>query len=453
MATFRRITVLGVLDSQDIVFDLKVSPFFIVGPNGTGKSTALKILHFLLTSQWRKLKDMPFAGLDVEYDDDSTHMYVIQDLEQIVRIQSILVRSIRRASRDPAGLVPTDWKTAEAILLGRHKSSVRINRNLSEKYIERLSEEYESNALLINTAASEGHNNVLYFPTYRRVERDLKELFEDDESSSFENDEKVITPEIVDRFQNFGEVVGFGGQDIREALTEVSSAIADASRKALNEHSVRFLEVLSTGRREDTSLVREMVKSKTNTDRMLSRITALSELPIDEEGIRSALAELREKLTRPMPGRPDKKQEMLLFYLVELIGLTRRIDELSSPLRSFAGVIDKYLTSSKLVYVRDSDNHLVIEDHSKKEIELDQLSSGEKQILAFFTFFMLKDRGKNCKFVIIDEPELSLSVSWQKTLIGDLLSLSPNSYIVSATHSPFIFDRFPMENVKSLGVL
>jgi hypothetical protein len=88
-------------------------------------------------------------------------------------------------------------------------------------------------------------------------------------------------------------------------------------------------------------------------------------------------------LTRPKPGRPDKQQEMLLFYLAELIGLTRRIDELSAPLRGFARVIEKYLSSSKKVYVRDSDNRLVIEDEHGNEIEPDQLSSGEKQILSF----------------------------------------------------------------------
>jgi hypothetical protein len=143
-----------------------------------------------------------------------------------------------------------------------------------------LAEEYVSNALLINAAANHGHGNVLYFPTYRRVERDLKELLEDDEQLSFEEDEEVITPEIVDRFESFGEVVGFGGQDIRQSLTEVSTEIAEASRKALNEHSVRFLEVLSTDRREDTSLVRKLVKSQTNTDRMLSRITALGVYPL-----------------------------------------------------------------------------------------------------------------------------------------------------------------------------
>jgi predicted ATP-binding protein involved in virulence len=66
---------------------------------------------------------------------------------------------------------------------------------------------------------------------------------------------------------------------------------------------------------------------------------------------------------------------------------------------------------------------------------------------------MLKERGRNCRYIIIDEPELSLSVSWQKTLISDLLTLSPKSYIVSATHSPFIFDSFGLENVKSLGAL
>lgn len=52
--------------------------------------------------------------------------------------------------------------------------------------------------------------------------------------------------------------------------------------------------------------------------------------------------------------------------------------------------------------------------------------------------------------VLLDEPELSLSVSWQKSLISDILSTSNCRYVAIATHSPFIIENFSFENVLAL---
>ncbi|WP_111874865.1 AAA family ATPase [Aeromonas bivalvium] len=49
--------------------------------------------------------------------------------------------------------------------------------------------------------------------------------------------------------------------------------------------------------------------------------------------------------------------------------------------------------------------------------------------------------------VLIDEPELSLHVSWQKVFLPELISISDNVGFKSilATHSPFIVgDRFDL---------
>ncbi|WP_407267499.1 AAA family ATPase [Tenacibaculum maritimum] len=45
--------------------------------------------------------------------------------------------------------------------------------------------------------------------------------------------------------------------------------------------------------------------------------------------------------------------------------------------------------------------------------------------------------GINKPLVIIDEPELSLSIDWQESILSDILKSSNNGLIV-ATHSPFI---------------
>ncbi|MBO1363445.1 ATP-binding protein [Prevotella sp. A2931] len=70
-------------------------------------------------------------------------------------------------------------------------------------------------------------------------------------------------------------------------------------------------------------------------------------------------------------------------------------------------------------------------------IPLDALSSGEKQILLILLrVFLLK--GKEA-FVLLDEPENSLDISWQFELINILVKLNPNAQYFITTHSPSIF--------------
>jgi predicted ATPase len=67
------------------------------------------------------------------------------------------------------------------------------------------------------------------------------------------------------------------------------------------------------------------------------------------------------------------------------------------------------------------------------------LSSGEKQIISLFSHIYLS--GAPGYIVIIDEPELSLSVPWQKRFLPDILDTSRCNGLIAVTHSPFIYDN------------
>ena len=86
-------------------------------------------------------------------------------------------------------------------------------------------------------------------------------------------------------------------------------------------------------------------------------------------------------------------------------------------------------------------------DSSKLKIDL--LSSGEKQLLLLFCN-LLPARDKTSIF-IIDEPEISLNVEWQRELIHALLELTEESKIqfIFATHSIELTTQYE-ENVVDL---
>lgn len=73
----------------------------------------------------------------------------------------------------------------------------------------------------------------------------------------------------------------------------------------------------------------------------------------------------------------------------------------------------------------------------KTSIDADKLSSGEKQLLIILLTVLLEDGQEYV--LMMDEPEISLHISWQYELLNWILQLNPNVQIILTTHSPSIF--------------
>ena len=73
-------------------------------------------------------------------------------------------------------------------------------------------------------------------------------------------------------------------------------------------------------------------------------------------------------------------------------------------------------------------------------LSLKELSSGEKQevILLYELLFKIKPKS----LVLIDEPEISLHIAWQKEFLNDLQKIAnlQKFKVVVATHSPQIIN-------------
>lgn len=67
------------------------------------------------------------------------------------------------------------------------------------------------------------------------------------------------------------------------------------------------------------------------------------------------------------------------------------------------------------------------------------LSSGEKQLLIILLTVLTQDQEPS--ILIMDEPELSLHLKWQASLIENIRTLNPNCQIIIATHAPGIIKR------------
>lgn len=112
--------------------------------------------------------------------------------------------------------------------------------------------------------------------------------------------------------------------------------------------------------------------------------------------------------------------------------------DLISKLDLFTRIINNRLTFKHINISRDSGFNIVDNDNPKKTLNLSQLSSGEKQEIVLFYDLIFSTKEK--LLLLIDEPEISLHISWQKKFLDDLLEVAKHSNIqvIVATHSPQI---------------
>lgn len=134
-----------------------------------------------------------------------------------------------------------------------------------------------------------------------------------------------------------------------------------------------------------------------------------------------------------------------------------QIDEnmINIRMKRFKDAFDFMFETKKYIGVNtESSEKKVIFEEYGKEVSLDKLSSGEKQII-FRGSFLLKDKNSSKgAIVLIDEPEISLHPNWQlkildyyKRLFTDE-SATQTSQIFFVTHSPFIIHNSNRNNDK-----
>ena len=126
----------------------------------------------------------------------------------------------------------------------------------------------------------------------------------------------------------------------------------------------------------------------------------------------------------------------MMYYRMSMIDASaEKQAEMKARIEDFRSVINGLF--------QETEKHIEIEGNkfnivSKgKILPIDALSSGEKQILLIMLRVFLLE-GKE-SYVLLDEPENSLDISWQYKLIDTLTKLNPNAQFFIATHSPSIF--------------
>ncbi|EJB0234073.1 TPA: ATP-binding protein [Vibrio vulnificus] len=107
-----------------------------------------------------------------------------------------------------------------------------------------------------------------------------------------------------------------------------------------------------------------------------------------------------------------------------------------SQVNIFKKVVNGLFKDEGKVFDINESGDIVVKYRDLK-ISLSELSSGEKQLLIILLKVLNNSIFKPC-IIFMDEPEISLHVSWQNKLIESIRRIAPNSQIIIVSHSPAV---------------
>lgn len=133
---------------------------------------------------------------------------------------------------------------------------------------------------------------------------------------------------------------------------------------------------------------------------------------------------------------------LLKLYVDDMLLKLEPIDYIFSKIELFENIINESVLSfKKIIFSRDDGFYLISNNGSR--IDYDLLSSGEKNQLIMI--FNLIFNSHSYDVVLIDEPEISLHVSWQSNFINSILKIKNINLfdnVIISTHSPTIIGNY-----------
>jgi predicted ATP-binding protein involved in virulence len=140
-----------------------------------------------------------------------------------------------------------------------------------------------------------------------------------------------------------------------------------------------------------------------------------------------------------IPEYNASKSDVLSVYLEDSEKKTAAFDALVTKINLFVSILNEKRLIHKNIKV-DAVNGFAFVVDNGQILSLTSLSSGEQEEIVLLYELLFK--AKPNALILIDEPEISLHVSWQKTFVSDLLAILKIKQIsvLLATHSPQIIN-------------
>lgn len=430
MFTLRKIEIYGFQSTdRQAVISLSENPVSVIyGENGCGKTTFLKLIYGFLNRKSAILRDAHVAKMVVTYLENSN-----EEKKVSVELKKMNV-VLENRDNDLIEVESYDWSELEQSSLVDSKSlSLGVERGVT------------SQALKVEV---KDIVRFLAHPKYRGLFRHM---------------DRVDFAEELNRF-------------MRNFQSRQSSRIRRNSVQLDEQHS--YLQSIKMDHIEDMLLSRYQHVRSMATDRIQNALFDTLSLVIDPAGQKNnILPSIPEDFANLLIQNKDRIIEALddgfdnnfksqvisilmevnnkdeAFGLLEnrllsqlIINMIKELEyekQLLGSINILVDTFNEYLVGNKKLVVTMHEIYVEVEG-GRHTVSV--LSSGERHILTFLSLVVIA--GSECDFIIIDEPEISLNIKWQRTLMSLLQKLAPKTQIIVASHSSIIAKKIPTSLVE-----
>lgn len=442
----RKYVISGLFGYKNFELSFDDSIKILIGENGYGKTTVLNSLAFLLKGEYKNLSRIKFSEIIIDFDDSHIYEFSYNDLRSYIqyldkqreredgivsyikgRLDSSSINQLIKIAKTNEDEFSEALKKNE-ILNGLPTSFVyQALLELSER--ETKYKVFTDMATYVN---STGYK-ILYYPTYRRVEVDLKNIIENFHESRHLSRIQQEQNELL----GVNSIIKFGMDDVENRRRKICEEISKSSISGFAAVSGGMISKL---------LVNEFSNNVIHQFDINEIKIVLSRVGenMSQKDKDSILSQIEEDPSL------NQQSPYLKYFLDQLLTVYKKQEKYDTAIKQFVSTCNKYLSEKEFTYDESTVSLLLQRKghQSKEELFLSQLSSGEKQIVSIFSQLYLEPDKKY--IVLFDEPELSLSIYWQEKLLPDMLNSGRCIFMLAVTHSPFIFNNELKTNVVGL---
>lgn len=422
----------GLFD-YDIKLDNAENITILTGPNGYGKTSILNIIYHFFNLQIFYFQKLSFEQINFEFSEGKRIEITKKENKKKSKIQ--LPRLI--------------WVDCEIEIID-------ITINLFENGIKKASFVYD------NELRREIANELRNFFPIKQITEDLWYKIRTEEPLTFDeilNDNKERLPD--------------------EVLSVIKKQIAEKNNliiKLLNNSNVYLIKeqrllrrVFERFKEENTFLntiefyAKDLKKLIAKTQGEAYEITQKldSSFPkrlieettiIDKNSFKERFAKLKIKQNKlqqfgiattkqEIPDYNTENAKVLSVYLSDSEEKLKVYDDLLTKIELFVNIINQKDFAFKSIQISSNKGFSFYQNKQKQELNLTDLSSGEQQEVVLLYELLFKTTPNT--LILIDEPEISLHVLWQKAFIDDLQAIAKvqNIKFLVATHSPQIINN------------
>jgi predicted ATPase len=458
----------------------------LIARNGSGKTTLLGALNAFLRTEFHRLADIQFNKIICKLRGINDPLILNKhDLAQlsIVGANTELYGYAQRFGIDPvefSDYLLSDYKhVREDRLYETDQSNVftaiyqkmSYDRAAAKKLCDRLltarrRELPKLAHLLDKVRQATAGVEIVYLPTYRRIELPLATNKDARAREHYKKEPSIQSKLGLPRRALFSSDIYFGLGDITDRLAELNNRVQSSSNLGYREISANIISELVDGTFEREGSTDSARPDKESLNLFFSRLRSNDNRYRYSHYDNVIIPDI-DKIYND-GGSSEEVNKFLQYFLGKLnkvIVATRDVEKMveefvnncNAYLQEDKDDIDNFdilgpnvLSDSKYLHLDKKTLQVRVRSVIRnRNVPVEALSSGEKQMISLFARLYLYEGEK---IVLIDEPELSLSLEWQRKILEDILVAPSCAQVIAITHSPFVFDNELEPYAKSLSV-